>query len=322
MTTPPSTSSGQGARNGYRPVFEYMDAHAVAALPPWLLELLLPLEVAVSDKLSLKIAWVGEWWFSLLQGHGTVHVRGNVTRDYCQLLLTFSGQNRPKAIGDVLPRPGEMILYEWKERGDLVSSGDFRYCIAHIPKADLLCAAKEGQSLPVGHRVSALMGLGAIVSNIVRTLMNETATPIGRGHIEDGLPCIADLIMQTFATEVDTSHEPFHSHDQTGRILDFMDANLSDPHLSAPQVARASGVSTRQLFRIFEKGGSSYTETLRKARLEKARDLMVEKPAMPLGRIAAACGFSGPSTFSRAFSRHFDRSPAQFRRMERQDQKY
>lgn len=301
---------------GYRPVFDYMDAGAVAGLPDWLIQFLRPLGVAVSGKLSLKIAWIGDWWVSLLQGHGPVHVKGNVTSGYCQLLLTFSGQNRPKTASSTLPRPGEMILYEWEERGDFVSSGNFRYYIAHIPKADLLQVAHFGQSLRLGHRVSALTGLGAIVSNIVRTLMNESGTPADRKHVEDGLPFIAGLIMRTFAIEHDTSDDSLNPSIKIGRIRDFIEANLSDPYLSAPQTARACGVSIRQLFRILKEGGECYTGMLRKFRTERARDLMIENPAMPLSKIAVVCGFSSPAAFSRAFSKQFDRSPALFRQVE------
>ena len=100
----------------YHSILEKFEATDVDQLPPALRALLAPLEIALSDSqpsdVRVRAAWVDDWWFTWIEGHGLVHVRGNEASTepgYVLLALALSGRNSPTGALQILPRPGEMI---------------------------------------------------------------------------------------------------------------------------------------------------------------------------------------------------------------------
>ena len=93
----------------------------------------------------------------------------------------------------------------------------------------------------------------------------------------------------------------------------LMESHIADP-LTLEQLARLSGVSGRQLNRLFHShAGRTAMEHYRRMRLETAARLLGHS-TLSLTEIAFATGFSGSSHFSAAFRRAHDLTPGQFRR--------
>jgi AraC-like DNA-binding protein len=88
---------------------------------------------------------------------------------------------------------------------------------------------------------------------------------------------------------------------------------LHEPRLSADQVASAVGISTRQLSRIFARDGVSVAQFILGERLDAARRRLTRPGTarLPLGQVAAECGFSSQPHFSRAYKERFGISPLQ-----------
>ena len=59
--------------------------------------------------------------------------------------------------------------------------------------------------------------------------------------------------------------------------------------------------------------GQSPYAYLTKLRMERARELLADSD-LPIAEVAANCGYENPLYFSRAFSRHFQMPPSQYRR--------
>lgn len=94
--------------------------------------------------------------------------------------------------------------------------------------------------------------------------------------------------------------------------VDLMERHLETP-LSLAEVARRSGVSLRQLQRIFEQElRSSPRDWYLGLRLERARHLLTETDLDVLV-VGLACGFASSSSFSRAFRQRYGSSPRQAR---------
>lgn len=97
------------------------------------------------------------------------------------------------------------------------------------------------------------------------------------------------------------------------RLLELMRAHVETPLSIADLCAQASvDLSTaRRLFlaRFATSPGRHY----RNMRLDHGRHLLANS-VVPIGEIAVMTGFSGPSTFSRAFADRFGVSPSQARR--------
>jgi transcriptional regulator GlxA family with amidase domain len=92
------------------------------------------------------------------------------------------------------------------------------------------------------------------------------------------------------------------------RAVTEMESNIEET-LSREDLAVLSGVSLRQLERLFAQHlGTTMVKYYRLVRLNHARELL-RNPALSVGNIALASGFSSLSYFSRAFKAQFGYAP-------------
>jgi AraC-like DNA-binding protein len=96
----------------------------------------------------------------------------------------------------------------------------------------------------------------------------------------------------------------------------FIDQHLADPELAAPAVARAVGISPRQLSRVFAEVGTSIPGYVRARRLEQARTLLEGAGAasLSIAEVARRCGFASAAHFSTAFRTRFGERAVDVRR--------
>ncbi|MDR5907195.1 GlxA family transcriptional regulator [Franzmannia qiaohouensis] len=92
----------------------------------------------------------------------------------------------------------------------------------------------------------------------------------------------------------------------------LIERHLEEP-LSLAEVARRSGVSPRQLQRLFEQHlATSPRQWYLRRRLERARQLL-EETDLDVLAAGLACGFTSSSSFARAFRAQFGMSPREVR---------
>ncbi len=91
--------------------------------------------------------------------------------------------------------------------------------------------------------------------------------------------------------------------------LELMENHIADP-LSGAQLARAVGLSLRQLERLFrDRLARTPMQQYRAIRLERARTL-IRQTSLSLTEISLACGFASNSHLSRAYRKRFATTPA------------
>ena len=96
----------------------------------------------------------------------------------------------------------------------------------------------------------------------------------------------------------------------------LMEANLEEP-LSLEEIARLSGVSQRQLQRVFRsKLGVTPARYYATVRLRHARELL-RQTCMSVIDVTVACGFRSPCHFSHAYRSFFGHAPSHERRLAR-----
>lgn len=99
------------------------------------------------------------------------------------------------------------------------------------------------------------------------------------------------------------------AHPKLLSIIETME-NTTESPLSCSQLAKAGGLSTRQLERLFAKYlGHSPTRHYLAIRLERARWLL-RQTSLPIFSVAVSCGFASPSHFSKSYLDHFGRTPS------------
>lgn len=101
------------------------------------------------------------------------------------------------------------------------------------------------------------------------------------------------------------------------RALDFIETRLTDPLLTADDVALAQSISRRQLDRIFKKAlGVTVAARLWERRLQHAAALLRagrdSEARMTVTQVALASGFQDASHFSRTFRRRFGTPPSRW----------
>ena len=98
----------------------------------------------------------------------------------------------------------------------------------------------------------------------------------------------------------------------------FIEDHLADPGLGAEQVAAATGISERQLSRVFAADGISVPRHILERRLQLARALLSRtshsEQASTVAEIAGRCGFLSATYFSHAFRKRFAQRAGDVRR--------
>ena len=95
----------------------------------------------------------------------------------------------------------------------------------------------------------------------------------------------------------------------------FIAERLDDPALSPGLVAKAQGVSVRQVHRLFASTGSSLGDWVRQLRLARCAAALRDQNQAheSLTRIAFRWGFNDSAHFSRAFRSAFGQTPREYR---------
>ncbi|WP_059006489.1 AraC-like ligand-binding domain-containing protein [Streptomyces specialis] len=185
-----------------------------------------------------------------------------------------------------------------------------------LPRA-LLTLPRDGLDRLTGYRLSSREGFGGLLAQFLVRLTDDTASfgPDDGPHLAG---IAADLVSSLFAHVLDTraALPPETRHNALRlRIRAFLRENLHDPGLTPSVIAAAHHISVRHLHSLFRDESETVAAHLRHLRLERARRLLTD-PAwrdVPVGHIAAACGFSEHSVFTRVFKTAYGMTPRDYR---------
>ena len=88
--------------------------------------------------------------------------------------------------------------------------------------------------------------------------------------------------------------------------------------LSAPVLCREFSIGKTRLYELAKENyGTGIADHVRKLRVEKARQLLAEDPALPVSEVASRCGFSDYNYFITVFKKLTGVSPGKFARERR-----
>jgi AraC-like DNA-binding protein len=97
------------------------------------------------------------------------------------------------------------------------------------------------------------------------------------------------------------------------RVEAYVQQHLADPALSPETIASASGISVRQLYKLWSARDPSLAEWIIRGRLEGARRDLARDTSAAVGAVARRWGFTDPTHFSRRFRSAYDLSPREWR---------
>ncbi len=133
-------------------------------------------------------------------------------------------------------------------------------------------------------------------------------------HGETLANTVADqLIYSSIRTDQDTQRLSIPTrigvrHPKLSSVIQKMEQDIEEP-ISPAALAKAVGMSTRQLERLFRRYlNRSPKRYYMELRLQKARNLLMQTD-MSVINVALACGFASPSHFSKCYRSHYNTTP-------------
>jgi transcriptional regulator GlxA family with amidase domain len=186
-----------------------------------------------------------------------------------------------------------------------------RRCTIHWENIDGL--AEEFQDLEItndlfeidGKRVTCSGGTASL--DMMLNLISQSHGPQLAAEVSDQF--IHDRIREpTDRQRMELRSRLGVSHPKLLAVVKTMEDNLEEP-LPQTSIARATGLSTRQLERLFRKYlNTTPTRYYLNLRLARARHLL-RQTSMSILSVALACGFVSASHFSKCYREGYERTP-------------
>lgn len=151
------------------------------------------------------------------------------------------------------------------------------------------------------------------INRFLEFLLREASlsqSPVGSVSLRRSRGLLIDLLIEQFEEEAarpSWSISPGHLK----RAESFVLANLASD-FTAADVALAVGVSPRSLYRAFQDfRGLSFSQFVRGIRMDAARAILRDEPALPLKAVAQRVGYGDYTSFWRHFRARFGVSPSE-----------
>ncbi|UGT53516.1 helix-turn-helix domain-containing protein [Nocardia asteroides] len=212
----------------------------------------------------------------------------------------------------VLLRPGEMTFFDTSRPYRWSDGALFEQVNVQVPIRLLRALPGLGQlAFPTAVAVSASSAAG-VVANYFRNLARiqeeapDQADVLAAGAVE---LFGSAVLLAAGAQPVDTPADALSRE----RVLVFMRENFTNPELTADEVAHTCHISRRTLFRIFHSSGDSLNTTLRKMRVEHAKELLLRHRSRPPAAVAFGSGFASERHFYRVFLTETGMTPGEYR---------
>jgi AraC-like DNA-binding protein len=236
------------------------------------------------------------------------HVRRD-QRDHFMLFHVTAGAIGVAQDGrEALACPGDSFVYDQTRPVTLDIGPAYRTWMLSIPRP-MLDSRVGGTRRFTAQRIAGTAAIGALVGSLVRRLDGFAGDT--RPEILDRIGVSTlDILATALATEAGgTLPGDAAEHRLLAAAKAFLRANLQDPSLDIPAIARALHTSTRSLNRAFAREGTSPMRWLWLQRLEAGGRALAEARARSVTEAAFTHGFSDVSHFSRAFRKAFGRPP-------------
>ncbi|MFI2609545.1 AraC family transcriptional regulator [Kitasatospora sp. NPDC018619] len=243
--------------------------------------------------------------------------------------------HRSSPVVSVSLQPQGVHRAEVAGRRELLGSDDI--CVFHELSPRVYGWSGDGASQSVMFDMDRL---GVPVEAVVRASLRLRASPLhglvlqhlrglwrdpGRLESDPGAEALAsgttELVRALLlsAAHAEESVEVRETMDDTllTRITAYARSHLADRDLTPERIAAEHAVSVRRLYGLLSGAGISLEQWLIEERLGKARRMLTSAryDRLSVAAVAARCGFSSPSHFSRRFRAACGVSPSEYRRL-------
>lgn len=234
--------------------------------------------------------------------------------DCVQLQIVHAGRLELRHGGrQVVVPETTAVLYDASRQFGFVYPTRFVTSIVQVPKRVLGLSERRLASLAGGP-----IGLSTPAGTLLSLLARQTgrfSTAVDGAAAQGLASALVDaVVMVTDGAALAPSLAEMHSAAVLQAARRRIEDHPADPGLQPASVARAVGVSVRQLHAAFERSGETYSQCVIRIRCERAGSLLVEEPPLPVAEVAARSGFRSVDHFIRRFRDRYGLTPHQWRR--------
>jgi AraC-like DNA-binding protein len=191
-----------------------------------------------------------------------------------------------------------------------------QFTATRIPRAGLLAMCPQAedklyQQIDENQHIRDLIIQYSAMSASAAASLDSVGQQAMAGHMID----LIALLLRTGRDETQLATERGYFaarlHSVQRHVLD----RLGDSGLTVASIAQSCGLSPKQVQRLFERSGTTFTEFVLEQRLLLARRMLASpgNRQEKIGTIAYVSGFGDLSYFNRAFRARFDMTPSEWR---------
>jgi AraC-like DNA-binding protein len=213
--------------------------------------------------------------------------------------------------------PGQWSIYDTTDSYAVANPERVEHLIVMLPKRAFAERGLGGATLEplMARRLGGSGGVSRLALETMRSAFRElpgmpdaSARGVGEAIVQLVHLSLLDLAGQATAQ---TQREALRE-----RIKQHVAEHLADPRLTVDVIARALGVSRRQLYNAFAEEPDGVAGYVLARRLEACRQAFIDRASShrSITDIALAAGFQNMAHFSRVFRAHLGAAPSDFRR--------
>ncbi|MBR1269337.1 helix-turn-helix domain-containing protein [Bradyrhizobium sp. AUGA SZCCT0222] len=216
-----------------------------------------------------------------------------------------------------IARAGEYILLSELAFYELSSDRNTRLLLVRIPATELrgrLVSIEDHISRRFEPNQQMTRLLSGMIGNIAE-LFIDAPPPNPQALATEIIGFVALTIgSEDRGAATDVRNARYHLR---RRIIDFIEAHLSDQTLSPTKIAANSRISLSYLYSLFSDNETTVVQFVQVKRLQRAYEILVADPKghRTVSEVAYEVGFKNVSHFSRSFSRHFKIAPRDIRQV-------
>ena len=210
---------------------------------------------------------------------------------------------------------GDIYLLDSSRQWKLALTSAFRACVIRLEKANFISRLMHTGKTDIC-KISSASGVGNIAFEFARAITFQLAS-LGSEDLEQMEDALSTMLVASLAhkEEEDVSHSTSMQLSHLRRICRTIEARLTDPALSAVDIARSEQLSARYLQKLFASAGTTFGEYVKKRRLDRCRIDLFNKSLkhLTISELCFRWGFNDAANFSRAFHLEYGVSPKTYR---------
>lgn len=206
---------------------------------------------------------------------------------------------------------GDLVLQDQSRPFELELGPLTHAAMLMIPRPLLATRLPALRSL-AACRVPANSRQGPMAGALVKQLLSM------QGAAADGIDqrlsaSALDIFSAVFESEAIAYSQASRRERRLEQVQAYVRAHLHEDDLDVEQMAQASSMATRTLYRLFAHEATTPMQWLWEQRLLQSYRLLAESKQRRVTEVAIACGFKDLSHFSRLFQARFAQSPSTLR---------